>query len=439
MRKSPPHCGIAAVNSILKYISIYPDQIDLVPDDYCSSSTALSLLDLKNILKEKGFDSSGYLVSIQELDKKFLPAIAHLENHFIAILDSTDTHLLISDMKRYPFIINRGTFSSYRFTGNILSVNMGSHRYSDNKAEVRILPGKNNPFSSVKINLGNIQSKDPIKIQWRINNETNRYLSSSSIDSTCNCIEISPKEISLEKNKSQILTTTFLPPHETSFSENTVYVFWNEKNIEPLELTITSFHIRKFRFIDRFVGFLNGFCGAQMYKEISFMNEGFDVNDIDFTTTGPISIKDIYLYDPDSSFTSGVITLSVNLPDKPEGFTYYLAATDKEINGFIDTAIFSGESKSVFQLKPEFLYWNPENDKFKIKSCFLTPLGEEQIRTIKIKKNELDYHTKIMKTDNNKWEIQSSPIPGGKRLTGKLEIWINDLSYPLYLRLIAKN
>jgi hypothetical protein len=65
-------------------------------------------------------------------------------------------------------------------------------------------------------------------------------------------------------------------------------------------------------------------------------------------------------------------------------------------------------------------------------------LGEEQIKTIKIKENELDYHTKIIKTDNNKWEIQASPKPEGKNLTGKLGIWINDLSYPLNLRLIAK-
>jgi hypothetical protein len=168
------------------------------------------------------------------------------------------------------------------------------------------------------------------------------------------------------------------------------------------------------------------------------MNEGFDPQDIDFTTTGPITIKDISLYDPDSSVTSGVVTLCVNLPDKPGGFTYYLGARDISNDNIWDKVIFSGESKPIFQLHPEFLFWGPIKDNLIPKSCTLTPLTGEEISSVKIGENELDYNTTIKKIDNKKWEIQASPKPDGENLTGKMEIWINKLSYPLYLRLIGK-
>jgi len=437
VKKSPPHCGIAAINAILDYTAVYTDRVDFLPDDYCSSSTALSLFDLKNILKQKGIDSSGFRLSINELNKEYLPAIAHLENHFIAILDCTDSHLLISDMNRKPVIITKAKFAS-SWTGNILSIKTDINLFSGNKVEVRVNAEKNNPWSPMKVNPGYIESKSPIKINWMIHNETNKHLSSSSVESTCNCIELSPKELSLEKNDSQILTTVFRSPSETAFSENTVYIFWKDKNIEPIELSMTSFYICKFRFNNRFVGFLNGFCGSTIEREISFVNEGFDPQEIDFTTTGPIIIKDISFYDPDSSVTSGVITLCINLPDKPIGFTYYLGAHDISNDNIWDRVIFSGESKPIFQLQPPFLYWDPVKDKLAPKSCTLTPLTGEAISSVKIGENELDYNTTIKKIDNKKWEIHASPKPDGKNLTGKIEIWINKLSYPLYLRMIGK-
>jgi ABC-type bacteriocin/lantibiotic exporter with double-glycine peptidase domain len=178
----PSHCGIAAVNDILNYISVYPDKVELVPDDYCSSSTELSLLDLKNILKQNGFDSYGFKLFISELDTKYLPAIAHLENHFVSILDCTDTHLLISDMNRTPVIITKRKFAS-SWTGNILSVKTNNNLFSGDMVEVRVNPEKNNPWSPMKINLGFIESRSPIKINWMIHNETNQYLTSYSIDS----------------------------------------------------------------------------------------------------------------------------------------------------------------------------------------------------------------------------------------------------------------
>jgi hypothetical protein len=241
--------------------------------------------------------------------------------------------------------------------------------------EVRVNAEKNNPWSPMKINPGYIESKSPIKIEWMIHNETNKHLSS---------------------------------------------------------------YIRKFRFINRFVGFLNGFCGSKIEREISFVNEGFNTQEIDFTTTGPITIQDISFYDPDSSVTSGVITLCLTLPDKPIGFTYYLGAHDISNDNIWDRVIFSGESKPIFQLQPPFLYWDPVKDKLAPKSCTLTPLTREAISSVKIGENDLDYNTKIEKIDNKKWEIQAIPKSDGKNLTGKIEIWINKLSYPLSLRLIGK-
>ena len=168
------------------------------------------------------------------------------------------------------------------------------------------------------------------------------------------------------------------------------------------------------------------------------MNEGFNTQEIDFTTTGPITIQDISFYDPDSSVTSGVITLCLTLPDKPIGFTYYLGAHDISNDNIWDRVIFSGESKPIFQLQPPFLYWDPVKDKLAPKSCTLTPLTREAISSVKIGENDLDYNTKIEKIDNKKWEIQAIPKSDGKNLTGKIEIWINKLSYPLSLRLIGK-
>jgi hypothetical protein len=129
----------------------------------------------------------------------------------------------------------------------------------------------------------------------------------------------------------------------------------------------------------------------------------------------------------------------VNLPENPKGFTYYLSAQDKEKENISDEMILSGESKPIFQLQPEFLFWDPVKDNISPKSCILTPLTEENITSVKIEENQLDYNTKVLKIDNKKWEIQAGPKPGGKNLIGKIEIWINKVSYPLILKLIAKS
>ena len=73
-----------------------------------------------------------------------------------------------------------------------------------------------------------------------------------------------------------------------------------------------------------------------------------------------------------------------------------------------------------------------------VESCMLISFSDEDISSIRINKNTLDYSTKILRLDNKKWKINIRPDPKGNNFTGKMDIFLNELSYPLQLTLIAK-